>query len=953
MNPFLKQVAAYLYQKFGEKLSELCLVFPNRRAGVFFNAYLNELVEKPVIGPETTTINQLISDFSELEQADQVSLILKLQQVYNQVTGFNETIDEFFFWGEILLSDFDDIDKYLLDADDLFANISDLKELEHRFDYLSAEQKQAIESFWGAMGRAGHSLNKEQFLVLWEKLPVIYRRFAEQLKNEKLGYSGLIYRELAQRPELFHERRADIGQFVFVGFNALNNCEKAIFKHLQNAGRAMFFWDYDSQWLEDADLEAGLFLRTNLLKYPAPADFILEGRPVHVQQKISMVAVPGKMAQAQVVNTPEFISDFRKNKTKGPAFDQTALVLADESLLLPVISATGAQFGNMNITMGFPLTSTPVYGFLMQLVGLQRHVRKDADGQPRFYFKPVIALLNHQFVSTAETAAFIKSIHRHNKVYLSPAELEISPLCKLIFCVAEGWKATLDYLEEVVRWLAVQFNTGEDEPTRLEAAYLYQSFLSLNRLKDSLASLQLEEFPAKILYRLIDQSLRRISVPFEGEPLTELQVMGLLETRCLDFKNLILFSANEGNLPGGSHTHSFIPFHLRKGHGMPTYEERDAMFAYYFYSLIQRAENVVLVYNSVSDGINSAEMSRYLYQLQYENENKPGQYSLTFDFKGNEPQPIAIEATRSHQQQLLSKYGEKDLSPSAINTYLDCKLKFYFKYLAGLKEQDELKEEIDPVLFGNLFHHAVELIYTPFAGEEITAAQIDHILTKKSKIEQVVMQSFAEKYFNLKPEQFAKMKLNGHNLLIAGHLQYYLTQLLRNDKQFTPFRILELEGKHCGQFTVQADGKQHVIRIGGIVDRIDQTSDGVRIVDYKTGRSLELDFKEWSQLVDRESSSRRKEIFQTLLYADIYQAQNPGAVVRPAIYKLDELFGDQFNPLVTRNKVSFTYREAEVEFRGLLHELLNEIFSSTNVYGQTNELRKCNYCPYNRICNRG
>ena len=948
MNPFLKQVAAYLYTRYQHELSEYCLVFPSRRAGVFFNAYLNELIVRPLIGPETTTINEFVARFSEMEQADTVSLILKLQEIYNEVTGFNEAIDEFFFWGEILLTDFDDIDKYLLNADDLFANISDLKELEHKFEYLSDEQRKAIENFWGALGKGGHSLNKEKFLELWKKLPVIYRKFTEKLRKEKIGYSGLIYRELARQPELFYSANTSIRKYIFIGFNALNNCEKTIFKNLNKAQKAMFFWDFDQSFLSDADNEASHFLRTNLVQFPAPSDFIPESKEQPVKQKISIVSVPGKMAQAQVVNTAAIVGDFSTEKH----FDNTALVLADESLLLPVISATGNKFDKLNITMGFPLTGTPVYGFISQLLNLQRNTRKNSDGQHQFYFKPVIALLNHQFVSSAETADFIKSIHRHNKVYLTPSDLAINKLLGKIFIVPDSWENMLDYLIDIIQNLAQRFRSGEDEPVRLEAEYLYQAYLSINRLKDSIVALKIPEFSQKILFRLIDQNLRRISIPFEGEPLTGLQVMGLLETRCLDFKNLVLFSANEGNLPSTGNSHSFIPYHLRKGHGMPTFEERDAMYAYYFYNLIQRAENVVLVYNSVNDGSNSAEMSRYLFQLQYESAVKPEKYSLTFDFKGNEQKAIFIEATSQHQELLFSKYSEKNLSPSAINTYLDCKLKFYFKYIAGLKEQEELKEEVDPVLFGNLFHHAVELIYKPFMDKEITAENIDAILLNKSKIEEAVFLAFAEKYFNLKPEQAKKLRLNGHNLLVAGHIQYYLTQLLKNDKQFTPFRILELEGEHNALFKVATDGQQREVQVGGIIDRIDQTSQGVRIVDYKTGRNLELNFNNWEQLVSREISNRRKEIFQTLLYSCIYQTTNNNTTIIPAIYKLDDLFNDQFKPRITRQNTEVTYRELDTEFREIFGELLNEIFSDTNVYLQTGDLRKCGYCPFNKICNR-
>jgi len=949
MNPFLKQVASYLYEKYSNSISEFCLVFPSRRAGVFFNAYLNELIAHPLIGPEVTTIDQLITGFSETEQADSVSLIMKLQQVYNEVTGFGEPVDEFFFWGEIMLSDFDDIDKYLLQADDIFTNISDLKELEQRFEYLSEKQLEAIENFWGALNKAGHSLNKDKFVDLWGKLPEIYHRFTGQLRQEKIGYGGFIYRELAEHPEIFYTKNTDIRKFVFIGFNALNACERAIFKYLNNAQKALFFWDFDDVYVQDSGNEAGYFLRTNLVQFPSPSDFTLESREPSAKQNIQIVSVPGKIAQSQVINAQKITDCIDKKEVH---FDSTALVLADESLLLPVISAVGNKFGKMNVTMGFPLTDTPVYSFLSQLLSLQQNLRCNADGQSQFYFKPVISLLNHQFVSSPESTEFIKNIHLHNKVYLSPDELAINKLTGKIFSVPEGWEATFDYLLEIIRDLSESFHTREEEPVHPESEYLYQAYLIVGRLKDSVAALGSDGLPQKILFRLIDQNLRRISIPFEGEPLTGLQVMGLLETRCLDFKNLVLFSANEGNLPHTGNPHSFIPYHLRKGYGMPTFEDRDAMYAYYFYNLIQRAENVILVYNSVNDGSIPAEMSRYLFQLQYESAEKPQLSCIVFDFKGNEQQDISVAASPRHQELLFDKYSENNLSPSAINTYLDCKLKFYFRYIAGLKEQEELKEEIDPVLFGNLFHYAVETIYRPYRDQEITAGVIDAVLQNKHRIDETIFLSFAEKYYNLKPEQAGKLKLNGHNLLVAGHLQYYLVQLLRNDRQITPFRILELESRHSGIFDVQAGNQTRKIHVGGIIDRIDQTRDGVRIVDYKTGRNPLLNFNSWEQLTDPALTNRRKEIFQTLLYSDIYLSENPEVAVLPAIYKLDDMFGETFKPRITRQNAEFSYSEVKSEFRGILQNLLNEIFSSTNVYTQTGELHKCGYCPFNRICNR-
>ncbi len=946
MNPFLKQVANYLYINHRTELSEFCLVFPGRRAGVFFTAYLNELLDKPMLSPEIITINELISSLTDLQLADPVSLVLKLQEVYSKETGHQEPLDEFFFWGEILLADFDDIDKYLLNADDLFRNISDLKELENQFEYLTEEQKRAIDEFWGNLDKVPHSFNKEKFIGIWIKLAAIYHRFREVLKQGNIAYSGMVYRQVAEAmtDRQLSELRA--GKYVFIGFNALNECEKAIFKMLEKQQRAMFFWDYDDLYLKDGENEAGRFLRSNMISFPSPRNFVLENQVPEGKRKITLVSVPGNITQAQAVNLPQVLNSFPLNNR----FDNTAFVLADENLLVPVISSVGKRFSDINITMGYPFVNTPVYGFISQLISLQKNIRKSSKSAV-FYYKPVVALLNHQFVVNPEIKEFVSGIHKKNKVYINAAELRFSPFVKKIFSCPESWLDILDYFSEVIRELSLKTDTPEDEHVKLESEYLFQAYLSVQRLKDTLSGLNVPDFPVKILYRLLDQSLRRISIPFEGEPLTGLQIMGLLETRCLDFENLVLFSANEGFLPRISPGHSFVPYHLRKGFGMPTYEDRDAMYAYYFYRMIQRTRNTVLVYNSITEGIASSEKSRFLYQLLYDSDFEIEQLNLSFNFKGTTNEPIRIDANAGHIRKLIDRYSEKNLSPSAINTYLDCKLKFYFKYIAGIKEKEELKEEIDAVLFGNLFHYAIELLYRPFVNKTVEAEALKLFRGDKRRIEEVVRQSIAVKYYQMTPEEASKMKLSGQSILIASHIRDYIHQLLENDMAFAPFWVESLETEYAADFLVALGTDQVKIRIGGIVDRMDRTANGLRIVDYKTGRGLKLDFKDWSQLIDRNFYDRRKEIFQTLIYSEILSRTEKSAIL-PTIYKLDNLFDEDFEPSVIYQGNKLTYQSVCTEFREVFSEVLSEIFSASNVFDQVRDSQKCSYCPYNKICRR-
>jgi hypothetical protein len=945
VNPFLKQVANYLYTYRRDELSEYCLVFPGRRAGVFFTAYLNELVEQPMLSPEIITINELISNLTDLQETDTVSLVLKLQEVYSKVTGLQESLDEFFFWGEILLGDFDDIDKYLLNADDLFRNIADLKELENQFDYLTDEQRKAIEEFWGNLEKVPSSFNKEKFIDIWVKLADIYHRFKISLKQTGIAYPGMIYREVAETLNENQLIELPAKKYVFVGFNALNNCEKTIFRKLDKQKKAMFFWDYADFYMTDVENEAGSFLRTNLVQFPAPKDFRLE-EPETARRKLKLVAVPGNITQAQAINLPGVLDKFHLNSR----FDNTAFVLADENLLIPVISSVGNSFQEINITMGYPFVNTPVYGFISQLISLQRNVRRSSRSAV-FYYKPVVALLNHQFVVTNPIKQFVSEIHRRNKVYINASELKINPFVARLFSSPETWSDLLDYFLDILKELSLKYNPANDEQHKLESEYLYQAYLAIQRLKDSLSQLNIPDFPVKIMFRLLDQGLKRISIPFEGEPLTGLQVMGLLETRCLDFENLVLFSANEGFLPRIAAGHSFVPYHLRKGFGIPTYEDRDAMYAYYFYRLIQRNRNTVIVYNSITEGISFSEKSRFLYQLQFDSDFEIEEINLSFNFRGTTNEPIAIQGNERYVEQLISKYSSNKLSPSAINTWLDCRLKFYFKYLAGIKEKEELKEEIDAVLFGNLFHYTIEKLYLPFVGKTVEEHALNLLASDRRKIDEKVMEAIAVQYFRMSPEEAGKVKLSGQSILIANHIREYVVQLIRNDIKFAPFEVLSLEQDYSEDFDVQSGERSIKIKVGGIVDRLDRTTDGIRIVDYKTGRNLKLDFKEWDQLINRENKERRKEIFQTLIYSDIINRSELLPIL-PTIYKLDNLFDEEFNPSVVFQGERIVYQRFISEFREVFSSVLSEMFDSHTTYDQVKDSQKCSYCPYNKICKR-
>ncbi|MEL7587779.1 MAG: PD-(D/E)XK nuclease family protein [Prolixibacteraceae bacterium] len=945
MNPFLKQVAGFLYQQHGKNIDQISVVFPGRRSGVFFNAYLNGLVKQPVLGPEVLTIDELVSQVSGLQISDQINLILRLHQIYIRETGHPEQLDDFFFWGEILLNDFNDIDKYLLDAGDLFRNISDLKEIDIRFDYLSPRQRQAAEMFWGNLGRSGSSINRDKFLNIWNKLNAVYDRFRTELLNEGVGYSGMVYRSIIEMLNQDGKIPLQSDRYVFVGFNALNACEEQLFQWFRSAGKADFFWDYDERFVSDQTHEAGLFVRKNLIRFPMPANFVADPEP-SLLKRLQVVAVPGQVAQAQVINQHRFFT----GTTGTDSFDEAALVLADESMLIPVVSAAGCISKSINITMGYPLQDTPVYSLIDQLISLQKDYRK-IDGEDTFYHRPVLAVLNHQLIAGPETLKLVREIRTQNKILVRASDMQEDELLRLIFQRPGKWQDAAAWFLSIIRKLAVRLPHAEDQPAGLDAEYLYQTYLALQRLVDTLNMYQPGQMSLPLFYRIFLRHLQRINIPFEGEPLSGLQVMGVLETRTLDFKKLILFSVNEGKLPKTSAVHSFIPYNLRKAFGLPAYEEQDAMYAYYFYRLLHRAEEVVLVYDSSTDGLNTGEMSRYIFQLRYNSGYSPELCHFDFDFRASGSRPISVPGTSVHQQRLLERYSVKPLTPSALNTYLDCRLKFYFRHLAGLKESDEVLEEIDPRLFGNLFHHAAELIYSDFKGkQQVTRDDLKVAASNPNRIGKAVRLAFAREY--LKDKSLKDVPITGKNMLIAENLRTYLEKMLENDMNFAPFTILDLEGHYEAPFRIRVNGAEHQIVLGGVIDRIDQTAEGVRIVDYKTGRNLVLKFTDFSEFYNREKDRRPKEIFQTLVYSEIYRRTNGSGSLYPAIYKIDEFFRDDFRPEIRQNNQVVNYPELSSDFVVSLESFLEEIFSAENVYDQTIRLDHCRLCPYNSICRR-
>jgi hypothetical protein len=955
MEPFLHNVASYLYKKYGSSLSDCALVFPNRRASLFFTGYLSEIIEKPVWLPRMVTISDLIQEVSGLQPADPITLNFELYRVFQMVSKSKESFDEFYGWGEIMLADFDEIDKYYANADSLFRNVTELKNLQEKFDYLTPDQIEAIKSFWSSFRPGNPSPQQKDFLWLWEALSQIYGEFRKSLTKSGIAYEGMIFRQVAEGISSGTISFRGHDNYFFAGFNALNECEKVIFDHLKKENRAEFFWDHDEYYMAPGH-QAGYFMRENLKRYPH-GGFAQENRKSGIEKvEIEVIAASSKSGQAKLLSNLSHMFD-------GQDPVKTAVVLSDESLLLPVLSSMPSFVKEINVTMGYPLKATPLYGLVMHLISLQKNSKTDESGSMLFHNRDVVSLLRHpDFISgnSAVAGGLISGIMNEKMIFVNESFLNGTEQGRLIFKKAGSGASFIGYILEILEYLAekqVQNDDDEDKPGNEGfpvREFIYSLHSGAGRLRDILANSD-TDMKFDTLVKLIRKVLQGMRIPFFGEPLGGVQVMGVLETRAVDFENVIWLSMNDGIFPAGGQRSSFIPYSLRKAYGLPRDEQHDAVYAYYFYRLMQRTRKMTLVYNTATDGLTAGEMSRFIYQLKFDKNFSVNEKNLVFNLLPSAHKPVCIDKTAGISD-MLKKYtgNEKYLSPGAINTYIDCSLKFYFRYIAKIPEPENISGEIDPALFGNLVHKAAQLMYAPFTGKQVSAHDVDLLLKEKGRLEQYVAEAFNQVVFTNGHD--AGKRLSGINRIVSGVIAKYLRQLLAYDRRFVPFEIEALEKFYPGKITVDINGRPEV-SIGGIIDRVDTAGGAKRVVDYKTGGD-EPDFKSVASLFDREEPKRRKAVFQTFMYAWLYSHNSGyGIHVAPVLYPVKKFSGNQ--PMIISEKIGrtekkevFDFNDYKVEYEENLRLVLADLLGPEKGFEQTGVTAVCKYCSYKKLCRR-
>lgn len=957
METFLKQVAHDLYNKTEGNFTKVAIVFPNKRASLFFNEYLAQESDRPIWSPTYVSISELFRQSSDLSIADPIKLVCDLYKVFQKATGSKETLDDFYFWGEMLIADFDDADKNMADTHALFSNLKDLNELMDNYDFLEEGQKEALSQFFHNFSINQVTELKQRFISMWNVLGDIYTEYKALLESQSIAYEGMLYRQVIEQLDV---EALPYNKYIFVGFNVLNKVEHTLFKKLNEAGKAMFYWDYDTFYLNKTPHEAGEFIRRNLRDFPSelPTSFF-----DNLNQPKEVTFIESPTENGQVRYLPQWI---RENLTSQEK--ETAVVLCNEALLQPVLHALPDNVKHINITMGFPLSQTPAYSFVNALMELHTSGYNPNNG--RYLFAEVISVLKHPYTRqlSPEAEKLEQTLTRDNRFYPLPSELKQDNVLELLFTPRRNNLDLCSMLSEALKEVAViyqqQAASHSDAFDQLYRESLFKTYTLVNRFHTLIESKELN-VQAGTFQRLLTRVMSSSSIPFHGEPAIGMQVMGVLETRNLDFRHLIMLSINEGQLPKAGGDSSFIPYNLRKAFGMTTIDHKIAVYAYYFYRLMQRAEKVTLVYNTATDGINRGELSRFMLQFLIEWGYPVLRKQLEAAQSPQSSAPIIIEKTPDVMERMKSVFDIRSnpkalISPSALNCYLDCPLKFYYKYVALLSAPDEVTADIDSAKFGSIFHYAAEHIYKDLTahGKLISKENLETLLKDEVRLQTYVDNGFKELFFNLPPNE--QPEYNGIQLINSAVIVKYIQQLLRNDLRYAPFTFVGSEQRIFENIEICTSTGDIQSRIGGIIDRIDSKGESLRIVDYKTGGDADTPANVQSLFIP--DKKRSNYVFQTFLYASIVckklREKNDSRLVAPALLYIHRAASENYSPVIQMGEPRKpkepvdNFAQYEGDFRENLKTLLEDIFNPDISFTQTEIEDKCAYCDFRALCKK-
>ncbi len=940
MPTFIQQLSRELLATYGKTIGEICVVFPSRRACVFMQDSIAKASATATWAPALYAIEDFVPTLQSVNVLDPISLTFELFPIY-QTLFPNETFDQFYAWGQLMVADFDEVDKHLLDGKKVFENLAELKRIDTSIDaWLNEDGKL--------------SPHQEAFMRFWDGLRHLYRLLQQRLKVQGMASPGMALRQLAERLAA-NKPSLPWKKVIFAGFNALTPAEEKLIMSLMHWDLAECYWDLDEWYVSQHQQEAGKFFRSLQQRWEAAMPQ-LKGTwkwiGQHLRQgpkQLTIIAVPKRVGQAKAAGL--------LLEQASAHFDpeHIALVLPDENLLFPVLHSLPPSLLDINVTMGYPLRNTPLYGLVEALLTLHENaarLRPGGVGEPIYYFRDVVTILRHPYVhslASADSRATMHEITQGNLIYISPGhflKFGVEHILRFLFAPWTSLNDAVSYLLDLFQRLKVAFEARQKTENPLptvETEILFQFHSITQKLQGKLGK-YLDEKDLNTFRRIYKEVIVGASVPFAGEPLKGIQVMGMLETRVLDFEKLVLLSVNEGILPPKQQQNSMIPYSIRKAFGLPNYEEKDSIYAYHFYRLMQRASDVHLIYDTEPDSLGGGEISRFVAQIEAELTIANPALIIrheTFTFPSDpEPlHPILIQKDDGLMQ-LLKEFGtEKGFSPSALNTYLNCSLQFYYRYLLKLREKEQPEETLEDNTFGLVLHGALENLYQPWAGKTIQAADI---LAMMDHVDLAV-----EKVF--RKETHSDNFKTGRNRLLIGVIKDLVRQMLELDMASAPLELLAMEQ----EMEALVPTRQHPegLKIRGFVDRIDRVGGRIRIIDYKTGQvdSLRVD-----NFIDLKETTPKREVFQLGAYAYLYHRNHhPERAVIPGIFAMRNLSEGLLTLEYGPQKLADFDLQSLNEFEGLLVNLFEEILDPSLNFEQTPDAKRCIFCPFKVICNRG
>lgn len=926
MKTFLEEIAEDLLDRFGDGLQHCAVVFNNKRPAAYLQKHLAELIGKPFFSPAFFTIQEFFTRTAGYRTADFYLQFFTLHRVYNALLKKEGadwvSANQFFPVGKTILADFSQIDLDLVDADRLYRDLEDISEINLEFDYLSAEQYQFLSQFWTSYSEGKHKRQQELFIQMWRRMPKLFAGFHQALQEQGLITTSRVYRELANGDAAGHEFIQGFkGKVIFAGFNALSRAEAKVFANLQEAGKALFYFDADPYYLDDQLQEAGLFLRRNVGQLGLKNEFA--GRPGEMRggkHRVDVYQVQGHSAQAKILNHI-LEADYRDN----PEVGTTAVVLADESLLMPALQTIPVSYEGrpvaLNVTMGFALAASGVYGLADLWMGCQLEIQKTG----RVTYKNVEAFLSHPLTGLSQTMR-----NKINEALLGEKETEIGQerlvrqkgLFEVFFHKVEQAGQVTEQLLELMNFVLVRLSKAE-KLKKIDAELFVKTIQELNRLNDTFGK-QVAGEEVSFVISLLRRALQGVAVPLSGDPLKGIQLMGLLETRNLNFDKLVFLGFNEGVVPKSVLGSSFIPDSIRRVYGLPVLENQDAISAYMVYRLLQRAERIHLVYNSLTDESTSGEPSRILMQLAYESGFEFHYHYLDLSVRTEPVKEVTIAKEGKAVQEVLQKYlnKQKTLSPSALTQYILNPIDFFFNYVAGIKEPKEVTGVVEANEIGSILHKVMEYFYEDAVGQEISA---DFIIERCKQVPKLTERAFAAVVFNNAERQVA---FRGMQKVILSIVEAYVRIIAAQDKSQVPFRVLSLEQWVEADIAFPLNGAEASIRIGGIIDRVDLKDGVTRIIDYKTG-SDKLNYKDVPELFNTDGKYINKALIQTLLYTYVYEQFSGRGAVEPNLYVVKTMSQEGVWFRSGRQQLHGEHlREVKIQFLDALREKLTELFNT-------------------------